>query len=179
GGIIADAYVVPGLLAYGVILATFQNLATETAYLRESGVLKRMCGTPLPHWTFLGARIASAIIVAVAVTAVTLLVGRFAFDVHVRVSTVPALVAALVLGTGCFAALGLGIMHVIRSTEAAPAVANAAILPLTFISGVWGDFGGLPAWIERTAAVFPVKHLANSLQVAFDPRTTGAGFVAH
>src|SRR5207237_9430335 len=54
GGILADAYVVPGLLAYGVILATFQNLATETAHLRDNGVLQRMRGTPPAHWTCLG-----------------------------------------------------------------------------------------------------------------------------
>ena len=43
-GISADVVVVPGLLAYGVIMATFGNLATELAASRDSGVLKRMGG---------------------------------------------------------------------------------------------------------------------------------------
>src|SRR5712691_6090445 len=50
GGISADYFVIPGLLAYGVILATFMNLATELAALRDTGVLKRMRGAPLPSW---------------------------------------------------------------------------------------------------------------------------------
>lgn len=177
GGIAADVYVIPGLLAYGVILATFQNLLTETAMLRDNGVLKRMRGTSLPRATFLAARIASAVVVAAGVVAVTLVVARLAYGVHVRVETLPGLVAALVVGTACFAALGLGAMRVVRSAEAAPAVANAAVLPLTFISGVWGDFGGLPHWLDRIAAIFPIKHLAHSLQVAFDPNTAGSGLV--
>jgi ABC-2 type transport system permease protein len=177
GGIHADVYVIPGLLAYGVILATFQNLVTETAGLRDSGVLKRMRGTPLPYTTYLAARIASAVVVAAGVVVVTLVIARVAYDVHVRMSTLPGLAATLVIGTGCFAALGLGTVLVVKNAESAPAVASALILPLTFISGVWGDFGGMPAWLDRIAGIFPVKHLADGLQVAFDPRTTGSGIV--
>src|SRR4051812_32098793 len=84
GGIAADIYVVPGLLAYGVIMATFTNLATELAASRETGILKRMRGTPLAHWAFFSGRIASAVIVAAAVTVVTLAVGHAAYGVDVR-----------------------------------------------------------------------------------------------
>jgi ABC-2 type transport system permease protein len=177
GGIDADAFVVPGLLAYGVIMATFMNLATELAAARETGVLKRMRGTPLPPAAFLAGKIGSAVVTAAAVIAVTLTVGYFAYGVHVRVSTLAGFLLALVVGTACFSALGIGVNRVIPNADAAPAVANGLILPLTFVSGVWGDFGGLPGWLNGIAAVFPIKHLANSLQVAFDPRTTGSGIV--
>jgi ABC-2 type transport system permease protein len=177
GGIRAVAFVVPGLLAYGIIMATFTNLGTELAASRESGVLKRMRGTPLPRWAFLGGRIGSAVVTAAVVTAVTLVVGALAYDVHVPLATLPAFLLALLVGTACFAALGIGVVSLIPNAESAGAVANGLILPLTFISGVWGDFGGLPRWLERIAQVFPVQHLANSLQVAFDPRTTGTGIV--
>ncbi len=177
GGIAADLFVVPGLLAYGVIMATFTNLATELAASRELGVLKRMRGTPLPRWAFLGGRIGSAVLTAAAVIAVTLAVARLAYSVPVRAETLPGLVLALVVGTACFSALGIGVNRLIPNGDAAPAVANGLILPLTFISGVWGDFGGLPTWLHRIAQVFPIEHLANSLQVAFDPRTAGPGIV--
>jgi ABC-2 type transport system permease protein len=179
GGISADTFVIPGLLAYGVILATFMNLATELAASRDMGVLKRMRGTPLPSWVFLGGRIASAVVTAALLTALTLAVARLAYGVHVRVETLPGLISALVVGTACFSALGIGINRVIPNADAAPAVANAAILPLTFCSGVWGTFGGIPSWLHRTAQVFPVEHLANAMQVAFDPRTPGPGIVGH
>src|SRR5207244_3827279 len=64
GGIAADLFVVPGLLAYGVIMATFTNLATELAASRDSGVLKRMRGTPLAYWAFLVGRVGSAVVTA-------------------------------------------------------------------------------------------------------------------
>jgi len=177
GGLPADLFVVPGLLAYGVIMATFTNLAVELAASRESGVLKRMRGTPLPQWAFLGGRIGSAVVTAGAVTAVALTVGALAYDVHIRVETLPGLVLALVVGTAAFSALGIGVNRLIPNADAAPAVANALILPLTFISGVWADFP-MPDWLDRLAEAFPIQHLANSLQVAFDPSTEGTGIVA-
>jgi ABC-2 type transport system permease protein len=175
GGIPADAFVVPGLLAYAVIMATFTNLAGDLAIIRDSGVLKRMRGTPLPAWAFIAGKIGSAVLVAAAVSVVTLLGGAVAFGVHVRAATAPGLVLALVAGTACCAALGIGVMHLIGSADSATAVTSALVLPLTFISGVWGEFGGLPAWLHRIAQAFPIEHLAHALQVAFDPRTTGGG----
>jgi ABC-2 type transport system permease protein len=176
GNIPADAYVIPGLLAYGVIVATFSNIATDLAIARDNGVLKRTQGTPLPTWAFVAGRILSAVVVATAVTAVTLIVAAVGYDVHVRAGAVPALMVALFAGTACFAALGIAVLRLIGSAESATAVTAALVLPLTFISGVWGDFGGLPSWLDHLAKAFPIEHLAHALQVAFDPRTTGSAF---
>jgi ABC-2 type transport system permease protein len=175
GMIPADAFIVPGLLAYGVIMATFTNLATDLALMRDSGVLKRMRGTPLPAPAFVAGKIASAVLVAAAVSALTLLVADLAYGVSVPARTLPGLVLALAAGTACCAALGIGVTGLIRSADSAAAVTSALVLPLTFISGVWGEFGGMPPWLHHIAQAFPIQHLANALQVAFDPRTAGPG----
>jgi ABC-2 type transport system permease protein len=88
---------------------------------------------------------------------------------------VPGLALALVIGTASCAALGTGVLRLITSAESATAVTAGLVLPLTFISGVWGDFGNLPGWLDTIAKLFPIQHLAHALQVAFDPRTAGAG----
>lgn len=175
GGVGADAFVIPGVLAYGVIVATFSNLAADLATARDTGVLKRMRGTPLPAWVFLFGRIASAMIVAAAISAVTLVLAETVFGVDVRLSTAPGLILALLVGTACWAALGIAVTRLIRNAESATAVTSGLVLPLTFISGVWGEFGGLPSWLHHIAQAFPIEHLANALQVAFDPRTPGSG----
>jgi ABC-2 type transport system permease protein len=175
GMIPADVFVVPGLLAYAVIMATFTNLATDLAIMRDSGVLKRLRGTPLPASAFVAGKIASAVAVAAAVSALTLLVADLAYGVSVPAGNLPGLVLALVTGTACCALLGIGATGLIRSADSAAAVTSALVLPLTFISGVWGEFGGLPEWLHRIAQAFPIQHLANALQVAFDPRTAAPG----
>lgn len=175
GRISTDAFVIPGVLAYAVVMATFGNIAIDLAVARDSGVLKRAQGTPLPTWAFIAARIASAVIVAVAVAAVTLLVADLGFGVSVRGATIPGLVLALVAGTASFGALGVAAVRLIARADSATAVTTALVLPLTFISGVWGNFDGLPSWLHHFAQIFPIQHLAAALQYAFDPHTTGSG----
>jgi ABC-2 type transport system permease protein len=171
----ADAFVIPGLLAYGVIMATFNNLAIELAAARDQGVLKRLRGTPMPGWVFVTARIASSVVTAAELTAVTLLVARVGYGLELKAHLLPALAVTLVVGTACFSALGIGVNGLIPNAEAAPIVANVVILPLTFFSGVWAQFNGIPSWLHRLAEVFPIQHLAHGLQAAYDPRTNGLG----
>jgi len=177
GAISYDAFFVPGILAYGIIATTFVNMALSTSILREQGVLKRMAGTPLPGWAYVAGRIGSTLLITAAMTVAVLAIGRIAYGVHVRVATLPGLLAALILGSACFTALGVGIVRYIKSTEAAPAVVNFVILPLTFISGVWFH-ADLSTLLTDIANVFPIRPLADALQYAFNPLTTGSGIQA-
>jgi ABC-2 type transport system permease protein len=177
GKISYDAFFVPGILAYGIIATTFANMAINTSILRDQGVLKRMTGTPLPSWAYVAGRIGSTLVITAAMTLVVLAIGRIAYGVQVRAATLPGLLLALLLGSACFTALGVGVVRYIKSSEAAPAVINFVILPLTFISGIW--FHGNPSTLLTDIAnVFPVRPLAHALQYAFNPFTTGSGIQA-
>jgi len=106
--------------------------------------------------------------------AATIAVGAIGYGVHVHVAALGGLALALVAGTACFTALGVGIVRIIPNADAAPAIVNALVLPLTFISGVWGPSDGEPALLAHIASAFPLEHLASWLQLCFDPRTHGA-----
>jgi ABC-2 type transport system permease protein len=170
-----ETYFMPGILAYGVIATTYLNMGIATAVLRDEGVLKRMAGTPLPGWAYVGARIGSTAIVTILMTLLTLAIGHFVYNANVRGATLPGLLVTLVLGSAAFTALGVGIVRYIKDAEAAPAVINVTILPLTFISGIWFHFKLSPL-LTDIAKVFPVRALAHGLQYAFNPFTTGSGF---
>ncbi len=175
GGISYNDFFVPGILAYAMISTTFVNMAISTAILRDEGVLKRMQGTPLPRWAYIAGRIGSTVAIVAAMTILTLGLGAAAYGVDVRASTLPGVIVALILGTAAFATLGIGIVRFIPNAESAPAIVNLAILPLTFVSGIWFVTDGMPKWLLDIAKVFPIRALADLLQYAFDPRTTGAG----
>jgi ABC-type multidrug transport system permease subunit len=109
-------------------------------------------------------------------TVVVLGLGAAAYGVHVRASTLPAVVVVLALGTAAFTTIGIGITRFIHSAESAPVFVNLTVLPLTFISNVWFPTDKLPKALNDIAKIFPIRPLADGLQYAFDPRTTGAGF---
>jgi ABC-2 type transport system permease protein len=69
----------------------------------------------------------------------------------VRSQTLPGLLISLVLGAACFTALGIGIVRYIKNAEAAPPIVNIAVLPLTFISGVWFPTEEMPALLRGNA----------------------------
>lgn len=175
GGIPYDDFFVPGILAYGVIATTYVNMAISTAILRDQGVLKRMQGTPLPPWAYVAARIGSTVLIVLAMTVLTLGLGAIAYGVHIRLSTLPGVILTLVLGTSVFTALGIGITRFIPNAEAAPVIINLTILPLTFISSIWFPPTGMPRALIDVAKFFPIRPLADGLQHAFSPLTTGAG----
>jgi ABC-2 type transport system permease protein len=178
GGIPYDAFFVPGILAYGIIATTYVNMAISTAVLRDEGVLKRMQGTPLPRWAYIAARIGSTVLLVAMMTVLVLGLGAVAYDVHVRAGTLPGMIVTLVLGTAAFTTVGIGVTRWIPNAESAPVFINLSILPLTFISNIWFPTDGLPKWLQDIAGIFPIRALADGLQYAFDPRTTGAGLKA-
>jgi ABC-2 type transport system permease protein len=174
-----DVFFVPGILAYAVIATTYVNMAISTAILRDAGVLKRMQGTPLPRWAYVAARIGSTAVIVLAISALTIAVGALAFGVHLRGSTLPGLLLTLVLGTTVFTTLGIGITRLIPNAEAAPVVVNLTVFPLTFISSIWFPVTGMPGWLKSIANFFPLRPLADGLQHAFNPFTTGVGIDGH
>lgn len=173
-----ESFFLPGILAYGVIMTTFNNLASSLAVLRDEGTLKRLRGTPLPAWAFFSAQIGSSVVTMLAMAALTLLLGVVAFGATVRGGTLPGLVLALCAGTACFTVLGIAATALIPNAEAAPAVTNGLVLPLAFISGIFFTMDGAPSWLSAVADIFPVKALTDALQVAFDPHTQGAGITS-
>ena len=138
-------------------------------FQRDSGVLKRTNGTPLPASAFLGARIVHAIFVAVLLVVITVAFGRVFYAAAIPTGvTLLRFVIVLLVGAGTFCALGLAITTVIPNADASAAIVNAAILPLLFLSGIFIPFGNsTPAWILWIARIFPVRHFANGMQAAF------------
>jgi ABC-2 type transport system permease protein len=173
GGITYDQFFVPGILAYGVIAATYVNMAIGTAILRDEGVLKRMQGTPLPRWAYVAARIGSTILIVGLMTVITLGLGVTAYGLTLRASTLPGLVLTLILGTAAFTTLGIGITRFIGNAEAAPVIVNLTVLPLSFISSIWFPPNGMPKALNDIAKFFPLRPFADGLQHVFNPHTTG------
>jgi ABC-2 type transport system permease protein len=167
---------VPGIMALGIIAATFVNLVISVTAQRESGVLKRRRATPIPATAIIAGRAITAVVTALAITVVLLGIGWAAFGAHVPARTAPALALTVIVGAVSFGCLGYALAAVIRDQDAAQPVTQAVMLPLYFISGVFVPNSNLPHWLAKVASVFPVRHLAAALLAAYNPHTHGAGF---
>ncbi|MDQ3897618.1 MAG: ABC transporter permease [Actinomycetota bacterium] len=175
GGITFVTFFVPGIIAFGLISACYTNLAIRMTMNRDFGILKRIRGTPVPTWAYLAGQVGSSVLVTFLLLFLTVGLGVVAFDVDFRTSTAAGLFVTLALGAGCFCALGLAVSGLCPNADAAPAIVNFSIFPLLFVSGIFFPIDTAPRWLTSVAELFPIQRLADGLQYAFDPRTTGLG----
>ena len=171
-----STFYVPAIAAFAVISACYTNIAMMVSGARDRGMLKRTRGTPLAPWIFLGGRIIHATLIALLLSAIITVFGALFYGVNIPSNTMPALIVTLAIGAASFCSLGLAATALIPNADAAPAVVNASVLPLFFISNVFIRLNDAPGWLLGFGAIFPVRHFSEALQAAFNPYQTGAGF---
>ena len=171
-----STYYVPGIAALSVVSASYMNVAMRISFSRDQGVLKRIKGSPLPSVSFITARILHSTIISILLVTIVVSAGILIYEVEPPTNTIPALLTTLFVGAAAFSALGFAITVIVPNADAAPAVVNASILPILFISDVFIPLQGAPQWLTIIAQIFPVFHFSAALQAGFNPFETGLGF---
>ncbi|MEN8115079.1 MAG: ABC transporter permease [Actinomycetota bacterium] len=169
-GITTAQFYAPSLAVYSAVAASYMNLSISTAYQRDEGILKRVRGTPLPAWVFLGGKILSSMLVAIVGTLIMLAAGLAFFGLKFYPETLWAIVVVFFIGVSTFAALGLLVAALAPSGQAATAISNATLLPLAFVSGVFIVPGQeMPTWLNAISDFFPLSHFVEPFRAAFTP----------
>ena len=167
-------YYVATIGTFSIITATYTNLAINVSFSRDQGVLKRIRGSPIPVRAFMFGRIAHAMVVSFILVAIVAAFGALFYDAEIPTRTLPSFLLTVGLGAATFSALGLALTAVIPNADASPAVVNASILPLLFISGVFIPLEDPNAWYVTVSKAFPVYHFAEAMKTAyFSPSGTG------
>ena len=159
----AAQFFTPAIIVFAVVTATFTNLAMNITFARDTGVLKRIRGTPLPAWAYLAGRIGHAIAVTMLLVVIVMAAGNFLYDVPVPWDAVPALLLLLAVSAAAFSALGLALAGVMPNADASPAIVNAIVLPVLFISNVFLQMENAPDWLNTVSFLLPVRHVADAL----------------
>jgi ABC-2 type transport system permease protein len=169
-------YYVPAIVALSVISATLVKLAMNLSSEREAGELKRVRGTPLPPAMFVAGRVGNSLVISLIMVLLVSVIGALAYGVDLPTDTLPALLVTLAVGVFSFSCLGFALAAAIPSEDAAPAVTNAIVFPLYFLSGIFVPEDEIPDGILHVASVFPIRPFFEAMFTAWDPNTTGSGF---
>ena len=159
----AAGFFTPAIIVFAVVTATFTNLAMTVPIARDRGILKRVRGTPLPTWAYLAGRIGHAVLVMALLVVIVAAFGALLYGVEVPWGAVPAILVVLVVAAAAFSALGLALAGAMPNADAAPAVVNALVLPILFISNVFVDMSNAPGWLDTGSRIFPVRHFADAM----------------
>ena len=164
-----STYYVPQIIALGIVSAAFSNVVGVIIYQRETGVLKRRRATPVPAWVLVAGRALTAVALSFVLVAVLLLVGRLAYGVTLRASTIPGMILTTLAGALSLCCVAYALTTLVESNESSQPVIQAITLPIFFISGTFFPESIVPAWLLHVADVFPVRHLGHALLTAFGP----------
>lgn len=155
--------VVPGILALAVMSTAMVGLGIATGFERKYGVLKLLGATPLGRPRLLAAKASTIALVEVLQFVVLSLIG-LALGWHPHLSSVLAL-AAVLLGTACFAGIGLTLAGRLKG-EVNLAAVNGLYLVLLLIGGMVVPLGNLPGPLRAVGRLLPSGALSEAMRQA-------------
>lgn len=169
GGLRFSQFFTPAIAVFSIVTACYTNLVITTSMDRDEGILKRVLGTPLPPGVYIAGRVIAASAIGLLSVVIMLIVGVVAFDVDVLWSRLPLALVVLIVGATCWSALALAVAGLATNGQAAPAIANATILPLAFISGIFFPVESGPDWLASIARAFPLRPFVAAFSDQWNP----------
>lgn len=176
GGVTFTQYFTAGMIASGIVLSSFQQLAIGIAVERDEGALKRLRGTPMPPAAYFLGKVGGVLVTSVIQSAILLACGAVLFGLELPSSVELWLRFAWIfaLGTSAGTVVGIAYSSIVRSARSAAAVVTPVVIVLQFISGVFFTYDSLPSWMQNASAFFPLKWLTQGMRSVFLPESFAA-----
>lgn len=165
GSISYTAFLIPGLVMMSILQNAFANSSSSLIQSKIMGNLVFLLLTPLSHWSWFFAYVGSAVIRGLAVGA-----GVFLATVwFTKMSFVAPLWILLfaVLGAAILGALGLIAGLWAEKFDQMAAFQSFAIMPMTFLSGVFYSIHSLPAFWQTVSHLNPFFYMIDGFRYGF------------
>lgn len=168
-------YLVPGLLAYSLLIAGLFGSGYTLLRYRQNQFLKKLAATPLRRSTFVAALLCSRSALCLAQVAVLLVCARVGVGLPLEVWQGLVVLALALLGLLAFMGLGFALACAVRDEVVLMDVVNAAGVPLVFLSEIFFPTSELPGPLPQIAGLLPTTALVHLLRAAILAPSTLAG----
>jgi ABC-2 type transport system permease protein len=155
-------FIVPGLVALGVVTNAYSNTASSLFVMKLQGTVVDLLVAPLTYGQILGSFVAAGVVRGLLVGGVTFAVAGAFAGFHVAHPLVA--LALVVLAAILFAALGLVTAIWASSFEQVNFVPTFFITPLTFLGGVFYSVEMLPPAFRRATLANPIFYMVDGLR---------------
>lgn len=159
------AFLIPGLVMMSVLQNAFANSSSSIVQSKIMGSLVFVLLTPLSHWAWFAAYVASSVVrglvVGLGVLAVTL---AFAWPGFVAPLWI---VGFALLGAALLGALGLIAGLWADKFDQMAVFQNFIIMPMTFLSGVFYSISSLPPFWQAVSHLNPFFYMIDGFRYGF------------
>lgn len=162
GGSYVD-FLVPGLLAMGLMGGGLWGVGFAIVDLRIRKLLKRFMATPMRRTHFLMGMMTSRLIFMIPQIVVLLLFSYLLFGVKVHGNWFSVLVVVLI-GAVEFAAIGLLVASRAQTLETASGLMNLVMLPMWTLSGIFFSYERFPEIVQPIIKLLPLTPVIDALR---------------
>jgi ABC-2 type transport system permease protein len=164
-------FLIPGLLAMGIMNSCVWGISWYLIELRMKKLLRRMMATPMKKSSFILSHFITRLCLTVFESCTLVLFGWLFFDLQMTGSLI-ALILLYLSGILAFGGIGLILASRTQSTHVANGLINAVVLPMTIVSGIFFSYQSFPEWMIPLIKILPLTILADSVRAIFNQ---GAG----
>ena len=165
-------FLVPGLIAMGVMMSCMWGVSYAIIERRSKKLLRRMVATPMKRSNFLMALITVRVVMNFVEAGLLFLAAWLAFNITIQ-GNVAALFALFVAGNFAFAGIAIFISSHTAKTEIGNGLINALSMPMMVLSGVFFSYHNFPEWSIPVIQKFPLTMMADGIRSIM---IEGAGF---
>jgi ABC-2 type transport system permease protein len=153
---------VPTMITMAIAMVAISTMPVQLAVYRERGILRRLSTTPARPRDLLLAQAAVQFAVLLLGSLAVLVLGRFAFGVHLPRNPL-AFTLAFAL---CVAAMfGIGLMlGSLKGSKVAQGVGSAVFFPVMFFAGLWVPRQVMPETLRTIGSYTPLGAGVQALQ---------------
>ena len=155
-------FLVPGIVGMTVMQLGLFSVAFGFVQLKRTGALRRLFATPTSPVYFLGAQVASRLIIASFQVAILFGVGIW-FGLQMF-GDYASLAVIVLLGSVIFLAIGFAIAGWAKNEDQAAPVANLISLPMMFLSGVFFPRDAMPEFLANVTQFMPLTYVNEALR---------------
>jgi ABC-2 type transport system permease protein len=155
-------FLVPGIVGMTVMQLGLFGVAFGFVHLKRTGALRRLFATPTSPAYFLGAQVASRLIIAFFQVVILFGIGIW-FGLQMFGDYL-SLAAIVLVGSVIFLAVGFSIAGWAKNEDQAAPVANLISLPMMFLSGVFFPRDAMPPFLANITQFLPLTYINAALR---------------
>jgi len=158
-------FLIPGLLGMNIMSGGMWGVGFVLVEMRSRKLMKRLIATPMRRGDFLGAMMASRMVLVFLELVLLLFFGWLVFNLVIRGSLWQIAFLAI-LGGFVFSGIGLLVASRARKIETVSGLMNLVMLPMFVFSGIFFSSDRFPAIIQPFVKALPLTALNDALRAA-------------
>lgn len=156
-------FVIPGLLAYTLMINGLHAVGLSLVAMRSQRLIRRLAATQMNRGAFFASFVVGRALIALVEIAVVTFAAWAFFGVPISGSTF-GYVAFATFGATMFGLVGLALASRASDPQAVGGIVNFAGLAMTLLSGVFFSANRFPGWAQPLVQLAPLTSLVSGMR---------------